>query len=118
MVLTKRGRRSIRLKHYDYSQNGLYFITICTQHRVHFFGDIVDNEMVLNDAGKMIQTQWIELLKRFENIQLHEFVIMPNHFHGIIEIKSNPTTVGVPPWVPKPRPKGNHKGLPQRLPQR
>jgi len=85
MVLKKHYRRSIRLRGYDYSQAGLYFITICTQHRLHQFGEIEDDEMVLNDAGKMIETQWLALSKRFK-IQLHEYVIMPNHFHGIIEI--------------------------------
>lgn len=79
-------RRSIRLKGYDYSQGGLYFITICTQNQWCFFGEIENGEMVLNDAGMMIERQWRELTNRFHYIQLHEFVVMPNHFHGIIEI--------------------------------
>jgi len=83
-------RRSIRLKGYDYSHKGLYFITICTQYRLNLFGEIEDCEMALNDAGKMINKQWVELTHRFDRIELHEFIVMPNHFHGIIEI------VGVP----------------------
>jgi REP element-mobilizing transposase RayT len=79
-------RRSIRLQGYDYSQAGLYFITICVQNRKMLFGKIENDEMILNDAGKMIQTEWGKLPERFPNIQLHEFVVMPNHFHGIIEI--------------------------------
>ncbi len=50
------------------------------------FGDIADGEMILNDAGQMIETKWQELINRFTNIELHEFVVMPNHFHGILQI--------------------------------
>ena len=83
-------RRSIRLKGYDYSQAGLYFITICTQNQSCLFGEIKNGEMVLNDAGKMVEHQWQELICRFDNIKLHEFIVLPNHFHGIVEL------VGVP----------------------
>lgn len=79
-------RRSIRLKGYDYSWAGLYFITICCQGRVCRFGDVVKREMVLNDAGTMVENQWLKLPDRFPNIQLHEYVVMPNHFHAILEI--------------------------------
>lgn len=79
-------RRSIRLYEYDYSHEGLYFITICTQNRICFLGSVVDEEMVLNDAGKMIEEQWLGLKNNFANVELHEYCIMPNHFHGIIEI--------------------------------
>ena len=88
-------RKSIRLKGYDYSQAGLYFVTICTQNRACLFGHIHKNEMTLNDAGKMIETEWINLKNRFPNIEYHEFVIMPNHIHGILEI-AHATTVGSP----------------------
>jgi REP element-mobilizing transposase RayT len=77
-------RRSIRLKNYDYSQKGTYFITICANNKDCFFGEIVEGEMELNDAGKMIYKEWQELTVRFHNIQLDKFVIMPNHIHGII----------------------------------
>jgi REP element-mobilizing transposase RayT len=79
-------RRSIRLKGYDYSQAGLYFITICCQDRICLFGDVVKGEIILNEAGKMVETEWLNLPDRFKNIELHESVIMPNHFHGILKI--------------------------------
>jgi len=98
-------RRSIRLKGYDYSQAGLYFITICCQDRICRFGKIVvsDNipSMKLNDAGKMFNDEWLALVDRFPNIALHEYIVMPNHFHCILEIVSKndiitAQNVGVP----------------------
>ncbi len=80
------NRKSIRLKGYDYSQAGLYFITICCQNRACLFGKIDDGEMVLNDAGKQAQQCWLEIPKHFPNTTLHEYITMPNHIHGIIEI--------------------------------
>lgn len=77
-------RRSIRLKGYDYSKAGLYFITICCQNRDCLFGEIIDNLMILNDAGKMIEKWCIELENKFPDIKLGEFIVMPNHFHCII----------------------------------
>ncbi len=79
-------RRSIRLKGYDYSQAGLYFITICIKNRECLFGNIIKGELILNDAGQMIKTEWFKLPQRFKNIQLHEYIVMPNHFHAILEI--------------------------------
>ena len=79
-------RRSIRLKGYNYSQEGLYFITICVQHMECLFGQVVDHQMILNDAGKMVE-KWIrELKNKYPAIDFGEYVIMPNHFHCIIEI--------------------------------
>jgi REP element-mobilizing transposase RayT len=69
----------VRLKGYDYSQAGMYFITICVQNRECLFGEIINGQMILNDAGKMIETEWLNLKKRFDNIELHEYAIMPNH---------------------------------------
>ena len=83
-------RKSIRLKNYDYSQNGLYFITIVTQSHKNLFGEIIDNTMVLNIAGKMIEKIYNEIVIDFSMVRLHKYIIMPNHIHGIIEI------VGVP----------------------
>ena len=91
------NRRSIRLKGYDYSQAGLYFVTICCKNKEHFFGYISQQKMYPNDAGKMIAFEWLQLPTRFPNIQLHEFVVMPNHFHAIIQING---------WSPIPPP--NH----------
>ena len=79
-------RKSIRLKGYDYSQAGLYFITIVTKNREHLFGKIENGKMILNDAGKMVEKQWLKLPERFKNIKLHEYTVMPNHFHTILEI--------------------------------
>ena len=79
-------RRSIRLKGYDYSQAGLYFVTICTQNREHLFGEIQNGKMVLNEYGKIVQSVWNGLPQHYGNICLHEFIIMPNHVHGIIRI--------------------------------
>ncbi len=79
-------RRSIRLKGYDYSQEGAYYITICCHDRKHFFGRINNRKMKLNSFGKIAHTQWEQLPERFPNIELDEFQIMPNHMHGIIVI--------------------------------
>ena len=70
-------RRSIRLKGYDYSQLGLYFMTICTQNQLCLFGQIKNGEMMLKDAGKMVEHQWQRLICRFDKIKLHEFIVMP-----------------------------------------
>ncbi len=86
-------RRSIRLEGYDYSQTGLYFITLCTQNSLHLFGKITNKKMVLNDAGMMVEKWWNELKNKSPNIELDEFIIMPNHFHGILQIM-NTHTVG------------------------
>ncbi|GMT46898.1 MAG: hypothetical protein IEMM0007_0464 [bacterium] len=83
-------RKSIQLKNYDYSQAGLYFITICSQNRECFFGNIENGEMSLNDAGHMVSNQRLDLPKRFEHIELCEYVVMPNHFHGIIHRRGEP----------------------------
>ncbi|MBK8822089.1 MAG: transposase [Anaerolineales bacterium] len=82
----KHHRRSIRLKDYDYSQAGAYYVTINVQNRECLFGKIVNYEMKLNDAGKMIEGQWNALLERFSNVELDVYQTMPNHFHGIIVV--------------------------------
>ena len=79
-------RRSIRIKEYDYSQEGLYFITICTFNHKCLFGYIDNYEMILNEFGKITCHEWLQTGEMRKNITLHEFVIMPNHMHGIIEI--------------------------------
>ena len=82
----KHRRRSIRLRDYDYSQAGVYYVTINVQNRDLLFGEIVNYEMVSNEAGKMVDEQWNALLERFPNIELDVYQIMPNHCHGIIVI--------------------------------
>jgi REP element-mobilizing transposase RayT len=97
-------RRSIRLKGYDYSQAGLYFITICTKDRECFFGKIVGVEnfqpvIILNDGGKFTNECWMEIPKHFPNVVLHEHIVMPNHVHGIVEL-SDATNVGAENFLP------------------
>lgn len=82
----KHHRRSIRLKEYDYSQAGAYFVTIDAQNRECLFGEIVNYEMILNEAGKMVDEQWKAMLERFPGIELDVYQIMPNHFHGIVVV--------------------------------
>jgi MSHA biogenesis protein MshO len=77
---------SARLKHYDYANPGLYFVTICTANHEHCFGKIVDGEMQLSPIGVIADVLWHEIKHHSPNIALHEFVVMPNHIHGIIEI--------------------------------
>ncbi len=83
---TNYSRRSIRLKKYDYSQCGAYFVTICVQDRRYLFGEVVEQKMKLNKLGEMIDSKWKLLAKKFELISLGEYIIMPNHFHAIIFI--------------------------------
>lgn len=82
----KPKRKNLRLKGFDYSQSGLYFITICIQNKSHLLGEIRNGALKLNEAGKMIQYEWENLPHLYPYIRLHNFVVMPNHFHGIIEI--------------------------------
>ena len=80
-------RKSIRLPGYDYSTEGFYFITICTKDKKCIFGNIVDGEMILNEAGKIVKEEWLQTINiRKGEAKLHKYVIMPNHFHAIIEI--------------------------------
>jgi len=71
--------KSVRLLGYDYTRAGLYFITICTKNREHYFGEIIDNEMQLSNIGVLADAFWYEIKQHSKNIDLHQFVIMPNH---------------------------------------
>ena len=77
-------RRSIRLNGYDYSQEGLYFVTICCHDKTCYFGKIENREMVLNDFGKIANDEWKKLPERYANVLFDVFQIMPNHVHGVI----------------------------------
>jgi putative transposase len=77
-------RRSNRLRGYDYSIAGAYFVTICIQNRKCLLGNIVKGEMRLNDFGKIVSDQWVKTADINNNIELDEWVVMPNHFHGIV----------------------------------
>ena len=79
-------RRSIRLKGYDYSRNGLYFITICCQDKRSRFGQVIHGKMVLNAYGQIAYDEWLKLQERFSNLQLDVFQIMPNHMHGVVAL--------------------------------
>lgn len=82
----KHHRRSIRIKGYDYTQTGVYFITIVTYHREPLFGEIVDSEMRLSPMGQIAEEHWRAIPNHFPNVELGMYVIMPNHVHGIIII--------------------------------
>ncbi len=79
----KNRRRSIRLHGWAYSQEGVYFITVCTQNREYFFGEIIDGLMNLNAPGQMVVQTWEELPERFPCMEINASVVMPNHFHAI-----------------------------------
>lgn len=79
---------SVRLKGYDYSSNGAYFITICTKNMRSYFGRIQDGEMELSPIGQIAYNCWIQLFEAFPNAIMDEFIIMPNHMHGLIIIKN------------------------------
>ncbi len=83
-------RRSARLPGYDYARVGAYFVTICTQDRVCLFGQIADGAMSVNDAGAMIVRHWEQIPQRFPTVTVDEFVVMPNHIHGVLVFAAPP----------------------------
>ena len=93
-------RRSLRLKGYDYSKSALYFITICCYKRECFFGEILktgkEQIMSLSQSGLVVQNCWLEIPLHYPEVVLHEFVVMPNHIHGIIEIVDSIRTGKLP----------------------
>ncbi|EDZ90018.1 transposase [Francisella tularensis] len=105
------NRKNLRLKHYDYSSDGAYFVTICVNNRECLFGDIIGGEIILNNAGLMVQNCYFELENKFKNIHCGEFVVMPNHFHCVIHLY-NEINVGVNLCVDPKLEKGEHAGTP------
>jgi REP element-mobilizing transposase RayT len=99
----KHRRRSIRLPHYDYSQEGAYYVTVVAWHRECLFGEIRNAEMRLNSLGKIIQYEWLALPKRLSYVELGAYAVMPNHFHGILYIHEH---VG----ATRHNPTGSHSG--------
>ena len=93
----KHHRRSIRLQEYDYSQAGAYYVTIVTYHRDCLFGEIINEEMILNVFGKIADECWRAIPDHFPNVELGAYVIMPNHVHGIIVITNGETIIGATP---------------------
>ncbi|HEY2290790.1 MAG TPA: transposase, partial [Thermoanaerobaculia bacterium] len=87
----KHHRRSIRLKGYDYSQAGAYFVTVCVQQRECLFGEVESEVVRLNDSGTMVEGWWEELEKKFSTVVLDEWILMPNHLHGILFLNGRAT---------------------------
>jgi REP element-mobilizing transposase RayT len=79
-------RRSIRLRDYNYANTGAYFVTVCCQNREFLFGEIINGKMILNEYGNIAKNTWNELPQHHFNIKLGEFIVMPDHIHGILEI--------------------------------
>ena len=82
------NRQSIRIRDFDYGSAGTYFITICCHNRYPWFGHIEQQQMLLNKNGRIVDNSWRELACRNRHIQLDEFIVMPDHFHGLIHIKN------------------------------
>jgi putative transposase len=78
------NRKTNRLKGYDYSKGGAYFVTICVNNRTEYFGKIVNEKIVLNKFGEIVEKQWLWLSEQYDYVILDEYKVMPNHFHGII----------------------------------
>ncbi len=79
--------KSARLAGYDYRNEGLYFVTICTKNKFHYFGEIENGNLLLNEIGLIAHTYWADIPQHFNHVSLDEFVIMPDHMHGIICIE-------------------------------
>lgn len=86
MAQSSARRRSIRLKDYDYTKPGAYFVTLCTHERVCLFGTVAGGEMRLNEYGRKAADWWLWLAERYPYVRLDEWVVMPNHLHGIVVI--------------------------------
>ena len=80
---------SARLQNWDYGWDASYFVTICTEGMQKFFGDIEENKMILKEIGEIANYLWLEIAKQFQFVVIDEYVIMPNHIHGIILISYN-----------------------------
>jgi len=76
--------RSIRLKEYNYCQPGAYFVTVCAHHQECAFGDVIDGNMHLNECGQLVGREWLKTFDIRKNLLLDQYIVMPNHFHGII----------------------------------
>ncbi|MFZ1616934.1 MAG: hypothetical protein WAT41_06260, partial [Flavobacteriales bacterium] len=89
-------RQSNRLKGYDYTRAGAYYVTVCTPDRSHLFGEVVDERMALNALGKVVQQCWDAVPEHMPMVVLDECIVMPNHIHGIVVITEQ---ADVPPPV-------------------
>ena len=86
----KPRRRKLRLPKYDYTQAGAYYVTICSYKKRCIFGEVVDRQMILNRYGKIVQTAWMKIDHHFPNVKTDQFVVMPNHIHGIFVLNPDP----------------------------
>src|SRR3989304_7937394 len=110
-------RKSIRLPGYDYTQAGAYFVTICTQSRECMLGDVVEGQIALADPGRMVESVWRDLPEHYPGVSLDEFVVMPNHLHGIIIlVRAGPR--GGPDHPRQPRGVDGGPGRPQGVADR
>ena len=87
-------RRSIRLRGYDYARPGAYFVTLCAKNRECLFGKIVEGKMQLNEMGRIVASCWEWLAEQYGYVELDEWVVMPNHLHGIIVVNSGDAAAG------------------------
>jgi putative transposase len=85
----RRNRKTTRLQKWNYGWAGVYFITICTKHRIHYFGKIENQKMILSPVGIIADILWYEIKNHAKNVELGSFVVMPNHVHGIITITAD-----------------------------
>ena len=99
------GRKSRRLKGYDYRREGLYFITICCHNRIHRFGYVENGKMILNEFGKIAEEEWKKLSERYPRFKLDTFQIMPDHIHGIIRLQETKQDPGLPRILNEKTPK-------------
>ena len=107
---SQRQRQSLRLAGYDYAAAGYYFVTVCVQRRECLLGEIVDGLIVMNDAGRMVDHWWNELPDKFTAVALDYYVVMPNHFHGIIIINNRRGEPCVRPYIEHEHERNNRRG--------
>jgi len=100
---------STRLEGWDYSENGYYFVTICTKDKKHYFGKIENEEMKLSEIGKIVAEEWQKTENIRKNIELDKWVVMPNHFHAIVVINNENTPVETPRRGVSTKRHKNHK---------
>ena len=97
-------RTTLRLKGYDYSSAGIYFVTIRSQNRIQIFGEIKNGIMILSQFGNIVDQSWLEIPDHFDGVKLDEYIVMPDHFHGLIIItgkknhENNRRCYGFPHW--------------------
>jgi putative transposase len=117
----KHHRQSTRLPNYDYSDGGIYFITICCYQKQCLFGEVVDGTMWLNKLGQIVAEEWLKSPQLRQEIELDEWVVMPNHFHGIVIFNNTTKPVGAQGIAPlnplMTTPKPSSTNIPQRKPK-